>query len=775
MRWWFGKSKARRRQLREQRARSVTFGRSLFWSRVLSLHTLTVAAFVVATCSLALIGETTYDYTVGQRIEHPIYASVDFEVPDAEKTAKEREAARANTPSYYTLNSQGLTFDRIRADLRRVYQAAAAAETFEAYAAAMQEMKLTAEPAAYERLRKLVELPGDQGQEQFRNWVDKLPLEEHYVVRNLVQEPRVPPSNTDYILLVREVEGQAETVRIPHADIIHQRDRALRGTAIEIARSFPFELRTTVETVVLNVFSEQPTLLFNRQRTEQAMRESEEAAPVVTTTHLKGRPFIQPGVLGSEAHLLLKAHRAALRDFMAQENPEARQLRRDVMLQRAGLAVLTGALALALMAYTALFHRKLFHSSYAPLGLALLLLGTMAASQFLYARWPDVPAAVFGVCLFTAAVLAIAYEQRFAMGVAGILTLAITVMIRGDVVFVLALGAGVVVLVYELHEIRTRTKLITTGVITGATVAIAVAAGGLYAGWSLDLTGQRTWQSAVAAVGALLLVSGVLPFIERTFSIATALTLLEWRDPTRKLLQLLAREAPGTYNHSLVLGTLAEAACDRIGANGLLAQVGALYHDIGKIPKADYFTENQQGGASRHDKLAPTMSLLIILGHVKDGLEMAREYKLPTILHQFIAEHHGTTVVRYFHHVASEKHAQTATGRHDRELSEAEFRYPGPRPKTRESAVLMLCDGVEGAVRSLSEPTPGRIESMVHQIVTDRLNDGQLSDCDITLREVRLVEESLVKTLCSIYHGRVSYPKARRPKEALGEPARMSV
>jgi len=262
----------------------------------------------------------------------------------------------------------------------------------------------------------------------------------------------------------------------------------------------------------------------------------------------------------------------------------------------------------------------------------------------------------------------------------------------------------------------------------------------------------------------------VLPFIERAFSIATALTLLEWRDSRNPLLQLLAQEAPGTYNHSLVLSNLAESACEAIGANGLLTQVGALFHDIGKVHKAEYFAENQEGRINRHDNLAPTMSLLIILAHVKDGMEMAKEYKLPRVLHHFIEEHHGTTVVRYFHHAASEKQPRIASGKHDREVPEAEFRYAGPKPSSRESAVLMLCDAVEGAVRSLPDPTPGRIESIVHQIVTDRLNDGQFDHCDITLRQIRQVEDSLVKSLCSIYHGRVAYPKATKGGEPPQEP-----
>jgi membrane-associated HD superfamily phosphohydrolase len=179
------------------------------------------------------------------------------------------------------------------------------------------------------------------------------------------------------------------------------------------------------------------------------------------------------------------------------------------------------------------------------------------------------------------------------------------------------------------------------------------------------------------------------------------------------------------------------------------------------------------------------MSLLIILGHVKDGVEMAKEYKLPRVLRQFIEEHHGTTVVRYFHHMASEKQPQIASGKHDREVPEAEFRYAGPKPRSRESAVVMLCDGVESAVRSLHEPTVGRIESVVHQVIMDRLNDGQLSDCDMMMREIRQVEDSLVKSLCGIYHGRVAYPKARgkEPEEAsepeepekAGKQRRMSV
>jgi cyclic-di-AMP phosphodiesterase PgpH len=211
----------------------------------------------------------------------------------------------------------------------------------------------------------------------------------------------------------------------------------------------------------------------------------------------------------------------------------------------------------------------------------------------------------------------------------------------------------------------------------------------------------------------------------------------------------------------------------------LLARVGAMYHDIGKTQKPDYFVENQEAQMSRHDRLSPTMSLLIITGHVKDGLEMARAYGLPRVLHQFILEHHGTTIVKYFHHAASEAAAKTATGKHDREVAESEFRYPGPKPRIPESAILMLCDGCEGAVRAITEPTPGRIESTVHQVVMARLIDGQFDNCDITLKDLRTIEQSIVKSLCAIHHGRIKYPtkdaakksKLDTPERAAGKPA----
>ena len=259
--------------------------------------------------------------------------------------------------------------------------------------------------------------------------------------------------------------------------------------------------------------------------------------------------------------------------------------------------------------------------------------------------------------------------------------------------------------------------------------------------------------AVVTAFFAGFVIIGLLSTIERTFGVVTGLTLTELRDPKQPLLRELQRRAPGTWNHSLQVANIAEAAAESIGADGLLTYVGALYHDIGKMNKPEYFVENQTG-TNRHERLSPAMSLLVIVGHVKDGMELAAEYALPRQVRHFIEAHHGTTLMEYFFHAAQRRAGED-------EVNEADFRYPGPKPQTREAAVLMLCDCVESASRTLSEPTPARIEQLVRDLSHKRLVDGQFDDSALTLRDLRAVEDSVIKSLNAIYHGRISYPSAR--------------
>lgn len=250
-------------------------------------------------------------------------------------------------------------------------------------------------------------------------------------------------------------------------------------------------------------------------------------------------------------------------------------------------------------------------------------------------------------------------------------------------------------------------------------------------------------------------MTGLLPFIEKLFEVQTEISLLELGDAAHPLLQELVRRAPGTYNHSINVASIAEAAAEAVSANGLLVRVGAYFHDIGKMLKPGYFIENQAQEPNRHETLLPAMSTLVIIAHVKDGADLAQQHHLPQTIIDFIQQHHGTTLVEYFYREASRQSEQDPDAG---EVDETSFRYPGPKPRTREAGVLMLADAVESASRTLVDPTPARIESLVHDLAMKRLIDGQFDDCGLTLQEVHTIEESLIKSLIAVYHGRVKYP-----------------
>jgi hypothetical protein len=254
-----------------------------------------------------------------------------------------------------------------------------------------------------------------------------------------------------------------------------------------------------------------------------------------------------------------------------------------------------------------------------------------------------------------------------------------------------------------------------------------------------------------------ILVSAFLPFLESLFKVTSDIKLLELADLNHPILRQLVVQAPGTYHHSVIVGNLAEEAADRIGANSLLARVSAYYHDIGKIRKPEYFIENQSGPENKHDRLAPRMSSLILISHVKDGIELARKYHLPEKIIDFIPQHHGTSLIPYFHNKAKEREVPG----HET-VEEEDFRYPGPKPQIRETAIVLLADMVEAASRTLTDPHPSRIRSMVKGTINRVFAEGQLEECDLTLRDLNLIAEAFVRILTGIFHHRVEYPGQRK-------------
>lgn len=261
--------------------------------------------------------------------------------------------------------------------------------------------------------------------------------------------------------------------------------------------------------------------------------------------------------------------------------------------------------------------------------------------------------------------------------------------------------------------------------------------------------------STFAAAGAILsgiLTIGVLPFFESTFDIVTNAKLLELSNPNNPLLKKLLMEAPGTYHHSILVANLAELAAEQVGGNPLLARIGAYYHDVGKTKRPYFFRENQFGKKNPHDRLKPEASSKIIISHVKDGSELAKEYNLPKTIHDFIVTHHGETLVKYFYLTVKNN------SENPDEVKEEDFKYPGPKPMSKEQGIVMLADSTEAAVRSINEPTEEKIEKMVNNIIDDKLASGQLDNCDLTLRDISKIKKCFLKALNGIHHERIEYP-----------------
>ncbi|MDU7963937.1 MAG: HDIG domain-containing protein [Clostridium perfringens] len=261
--------------------------------------------------------------------------------------------------------------------------------------------------------------------------------------------------------------------------------------------------------------------------------------------------------------------------------------------------------------------------------------------------------------------------------------------------------------------------------------------------------------STFAAAGAILsgiLTIGVLPFFESTFDIVTNAKLLELSNPNNPLLKKLLMEAPGTYHHSILVANLAELAAEQVGGNPLLARIGAYYHDVGKTKRPYFFRENQFGKKNPHDRLKPEISSKIIISHVKEGSELAKEYNLPKTIHDFIVTHHGETLVKYFYLTVKNN------SENPDEIKEEDFKYPGPKPMSKEQGIVMLADSTEAAVRSINEPTEEKIEKMVNNIIDDKLATGQLDNCDLTLRDISKIKKCFLKALNGIHHERIEYP-----------------
>jgi putative nucleotidyltransferase with HDIG domain len=342
-------------------------------------------------------------------------------------------------------------------------------------------------------------------------------------------------------------------------------------------------------------------------------------------------------------------------------------------------------------------------------------------------------------------------DFHIALAFSFVVSILLGITFQGDPFIPVYFFLSSIVAALKVIRCKKRTALLKAGAFTALVNVLVILCIDLYHGGLMARGMEDMIAGFASAVMVTMIVSVTLPFFETLFDIATDIKLLELMEPSQPLLKELVFKSPGTYHHSILIGNLAEAAAEAIGENPILARVGAYYHDIGKIHKPEYFIENQRPAANKHDKLAPSMSSLIIASHVKEGVELARSHRLPSTIIDIIQQHHGTALITYFYQKAKDLQPVAP-------VAEEDYRYHGPRPRTKVAAIVMLSDAVEAASRTLDDPTPQRIQMLTSSIITRIFLDDQLIMCDLTLKDLREISKSFNFVLSGIYHQRIDYP-----------------
>jgi putative nucleotidyltransferase with HDIG domain len=484
-----------------------------------------------------------------------------------------------------------------------------------------------------------------------------------------------------------------------------------------------------------------PTITLDRAATERRREELRRSVPESKHAVRLGEKIVGAHeVVGRDEHDKLRALQARLGE---ERDAQPR-------LKRAVGSVLFDLAILILLGTTLYFFRPRVYGharSVVVIGslVAIVLVVAALVSHMQPLRPELVPVAVVAV------VVSALFDQRISMMVTMLVAILVGAQapFRGtNALFINLIGGAVAAL--SVRAVTRRHQSYIWLVATGGAYLVAAIAIGMTLDQSLGVIAASAGHGALNALASVLLALLLLPLAESYTGIETELTLLEWSDLNRPLMQRLSLEAPGTFAHTMIIANLAEAASRVIGANALLARVGAYYHDVGKLGRPQFFVENQTQNRNPHDALGPDESAEIIREHVLEGLRLAEQYRVPKVLRAFITEHHGTGQIAYFLDKARE---------HDSDVKESDYQYPGPVPRSAETAVVMLADGVEAATRVLSEPTPPRVREVVEHIVRQRLEQGQLREAPLTMRQLELVKEEFTRVLTGMYHGRIDYPR----------------
>ncbi len=692
--------------------------------------------------------------------DYPLYKS-------AEELAEEREAVRRGSPPYFReiLNAQEMMAanrDTVAQQLERVFQA------YESYKLAQlrgRSDQARRDSLLYLERRREARLKAtpEQWQLLVNSYADRVP--------ELPQSSREPPTEArlDELLLGQAWELGTQLLNIGVLDVPLDSVRAE-----QVYTRNQVDLSERVRNKA-NLYGLNEAYTFAQRQFQQTYEDQPELANLGTAffraiftpslaymrgetirewQRLEGRISVTRGKV-SEGDVIVEKGQE-ITDEVKRRLTSLEQARRDAggddILWRVllGQFLITLATYFIFFLYLYLLRRSIFDDNRKIMLLAILFAGIIGlyavAIRVETLAMYVVPVAIAPV-LFT-----VMFDSR--VGLFGALTLALIggLLLNYDFEFTFATLFATTLGVFSVRDIRNRGQFFFSAALVFLGYLAVIGATAIYFGVPTD---RFLSDLLLVAINSFLLIMAypLLWVFERAFDITTDISLLELSDTNRPLLKELSLRAPGTFNHSLQVANLAEAAADAVGANALLTRVGALYHDIGKMLKPEYFVENQRPGANPHNQLKPRMSALIIASHVKEGLEMGRQYNLPQRVLDFIPMHHGTTRIEFFYRKALDQRDEG-----DPEIMESEFRYPGPRPNSKETGILMLADSVEAASRSLSDPTHKRLETLIDMIFKARIEDGQLDKTDLTFRDLTQIRETFLSMLLGIYHVRVKYP-----------------
>lgn len=708
-----------------------------------------------------------FAYRKGDFIARGIASRVEFGRIDADETERRARAAEDRVPLVFRNDPSGILRlpERLKADLGEISAADSVDEVSDATRVSFG-FDETASPveaeAIFEMLRAEVEPAGPLStEERIKNIVSELgnfltPLMESGVIspddiRKLQltrsTQIRVTPSSGDV------VNNPVEPVLLTKVQLSDQLTDV--GELGKKWLSYPH--LTPIRPALKVWLSSQlaPTLRYDEESSKQARGAARESVADVVVRYDVAEQLIPPqAILGVEELRLLEAEHAAVDEATSS-------------VERVSRVVLATLLILVLLVLNAYYIGRVEPRAIEDVGrlaiyAAAVVLTVAVARVLSFDPWR----AEILPLLLASMIFRVAYSQVFATVSAFTLCLLLTLSTTGNGHQFVVLIATTSAAILMINRVQQRTTLVRVGFLTGlAYVAIffAMKAVGDPVPVSVMTSTPVIREALLGGAWCLFcgyLVTGSLPFVESTFGVVTDISLLELSDPSHPLLQDLVRRAPGTYNHSIAVGSIAETAAESVGANGLLCRVAAYFHDVGKMLKPEYFIENLGSGVeSPHTNLAPAMSKLVIIGHVKDGVDLAEQHNLPRPIIDFIEQHHGTTLVEYFFREASKQAEGKPDNRTDAE--EESFRYPGPKPQTQEAGVMMLVDACESASRALTDPTPRRLEQLVNQLLMKRLLDGQFEQCNLTLSDLHKIEQSIAKSLIAQYHGRIKYPDAK--------------